>query len=149
MDGQSGVPVLCLCAGRTNECVWLSTLQINKHKTCTLVGQSCLWAPTIEACLFWNEEMGMNDASGSCGDLQSRRKLAADWCSLSLWNFHTVIFLTTRLGVWSASLSLTWGDNSKVCWFESHSISATLRLLQQTRLSEISQSSGCLGVAIT
>lgn len=125
----------------TNECVWLSTLQINKHKTCTLVGQSYLWAPTIAARLCWNEEMGMNDASGSCGDLQSHRKPAADWCFLSLWNFHTVIFPTARLEVWSASLSLMWGDNSKVCWFESHSISTTLRLLQQTWLPEINQTS--------
>lgn len=89
----------------------------------------------------WNEEMGMNDASGSCGDLQSHRKPAADWCFLSLWNFHTVIFPTARLEVWSASLSLMWGDNSKVCWFESHSISTTLRLLQQTWLPEINQTS--------
>lgn len=127
----------------TNECVWLSTLQ-NKQTQDVHTGGAILFVSTDNGGTLVPK---WGDGDEWClWQLQwfTKPQKGGRWLMFPIFvEFPHRDFPHRQLGVYRASLSLIWGDKSKVCWFESHSVSATLRLLQQTRLSEINQASGC------
>lgn len=140
MDGQSGVPVLCFYVlGDQRMC--MTVVVANKQTQDVHTGGAILFV-----------------SGDNRGSLVLKWGDGDEWC---LWQLQWFT-KPQRAGRWlmfpifvelphrdfphrptRASFSLIWGDNSKVCWFESHSISAPLRLLQQTRLFEINQTSCC------